>query len=240
MTELKLEFLLEESEIPAEVDRLLLSFLKASVEKYSPELFEKLYTKKQSVMKTYCWSCYLPGARFAADKIYLKESRFMVTFSDADMGELFEFFNAFQLMRNIEYPMGGNSMKLREVKAKKIPEIKESELIIKMQSSLLARKHDPENNTDIYYTCEDPELSDTLKDNLKFFLNKIGWDEDVDCFSIVPVKGKKIVAKVWGRPTNASIGIYKLQGTPRLLDFLYSAGLGSRRSEGHGKWEIVW
>ena len=92
----------------------------------------------------------------------------------------------------------------------------------------------------MYYSCEDPELSDTLKDNLKFFLNKIGWDEDVDCFSIVPVKGKKIVAKVWGRPTNASIGIYKLQGTPRLLDFLYSAGLGSRRSEGHGKWEIVW
>ena len=45
MTELKLEFLLEEPEIPAEVDRLLLSFLKASVEKYSPELFEKLYTK---------------------------------------------------------------------------------------------------------------------------------------------------------------------------------------------------
>ena len=41
MTELKLEFLLEEPEIPAEVDRLLLSFLKASVEKYSPELFEK-------------------------------------------------------------------------------------------------------------------------------------------------------------------------------------------------------
>ena len=42
MTEIKLEFLLEEPEIPAEVDRLLLSFLKASVEKYSPELFGKL------------------------------------------------------------------------------------------------------------------------------------------------------------------------------------------------------
>ena len=93
---------------------------------------------------------------------------------------------------------------------------------------------------DVCVEQETPEFSDTLKDNLKFFLNKIGWDEDVDCFSIVPVKGKKIVAKVWGRPTNASIGIYKLQGTPRLLDFLYSAGLGSRRSEGHGKWEIVW
>ena len=50
MTELKLEFLLEEPEIPAEVDRLLLSFLKASVEKYSPELFEKLYTKKEKIV----------------------------------------------------------------------------------------------------------------------------------------------------------------------------------------------
>ena len=45
MTELKLEFLLEEPEIPAEVDRLLLSFLKASVEKYSPELLENFIQK---------------------------------------------------------------------------------------------------------------------------------------------------------------------------------------------------
>lgn len=72
---------------------------------FSGTFLKNFIQKKQSVMKTYCWSCYLPGARFAADKIYLKENRFMVTFSDADMGELFEFFNAFQLMRNIEYPM---------------------------------------------------------------------------------------------------------------------------------------
>ena len=45
MTEIKLEFLLEEPEIPAEVDRLLLSFLKASVEKYSPELSKNFIQK---------------------------------------------------------------------------------------------------------------------------------------------------------------------------------------------------
>ena len=44
MTELKLEFLLEEPEIPAEVDRLLLSFLKAYVQQYPPKLFPKLNT----------------------------------------------------------------------------------------------------------------------------------------------------------------------------------------------------
>ena len=85
MTELKLEFLLEEPEIPAEVDRLLLRFFKGICREIFSGTFRKTLYKKQSVMKTYCWSCYLPGARFAADKIYLKETRFMVTFSDADM-----------------------------------------------------------------------------------------------------------------------------------------------------------
>lgn len=38
---------------------------------------------------------------------------------------------------------------------------------------------------------------------------------------------------------DANIGIYKVTGTPELLNFLYMAGLGCRRSEGHGKFEIV-
>ena len=61
MNELKLEFQLETTELPAELDKVLLSFLKAAVEKYSPALFEKLYNKTSSVMKTYCLSMYLPG-----------------------------------------------------------------------------------------------------------------------------------------------------------------------------------
>lgn len=83
-----------------------------------------------------------------------------------------------------------------------------------MQSSLLARKHDPENNTDIYYTCEDPEFSDTLKDNLKFFLNKIGWDEDVDCFSIVPVKGKRLLRKYGEDQQMPALGYTNYRNAP--------------------------
>ncbi|WP_461884784.1 CRISPR-associated endoribonuclease Cas6 [Fusicatenibacter sp.] len=240
MTELKLEFQLEKQELPIELDRLLLSFFKASIANYSPELFERLYNKKESVIKTYCWACYLPGARFDADKIRLKENRFTVTFSDADMGELFEFFNAFRMMQKIDYPLQQNSMRLTVVKAQRVPEINESEIIIKMQSSLLVREHRVEDNTDIYYTCEDPEFTEKMKENIKLFLERKQIYLNMDGFSITPVKGKKIVAKVWGRPTNASIGIYRLTGSPRLLNMLQLAGIGSRRSEGHGKWEIIW
>lgn len=52
MTELNLEFEVENPELPLEVDRTGLSFFKASVKNYSSEWFEELYTKKKSVIKT--------------------------------------------------------------------------------------------------------------------------------------------------------------------------------------------
>lgn len=44
---------------------------------------------------------------------------------------------------------------------------------------------------------------------------------------------------MFGRNTDASIGIYKLRGSCRLLNILCLAGIGVRRSEGHGKFEII-
>mgnify|MGYP000402880132 FL=1 len=55
MNELKLEFQLETTEIPAELDKVLVSFLKATIENYSPALFEKLYNKNSSILKKYTW-----------------------------------------------------------------------------------------------------------------------------------------------------------------------------------------
>ena len=56
MNELKLEFQLETTEIPAELDKVLVSFLKATIENYSPALFEKLYNKNSSILKKYTWA----------------------------------------------------------------------------------------------------------------------------------------------------------------------------------------
>lgn len=46
MTELNLEFEVENPELPLEVDRTGLSFFKASVKNYSSEWFEELYEKE--------------------------------------------------------------------------------------------------------------------------------------------------------------------------------------------------
>lgn len=240
MFQLKLDFILEKTELPMELDRLLVSFIKASTSNYSTELYESLYDKTKSVIKPFTFSYHLPGASFKNDKILLKDNRFTMFFSNADLAQMIYFFNSFQTMKFHNYPMKNNSMTLTSVRTQKLREIKETEVIIKMQSSLIVRRHEIEMNKDYYYTCHDSEFETVLKENINFFLQKLSIPISTDGFAILPIKGKKVVSNVFGRKVDTSIGIYKLCGSPELLNLLYQAGLGGRRSEGHGKFEIIW
>ena len=47
MTELKLEFELENAELPIDYDKVILSFMKAAIENFSPDLFDRLYNKRE-------------------------------------------------------------------------------------------------------------------------------------------------------------------------------------------------
>lgn len=239
MEQLKLTFELEHPNLPKELDRLLVSFLKASIQNYSPELYERLYDKNQSIMKTYSFSYYLPDAEFKGNTIQLGAKSFVLFFSDADLGEFLHFFNAFKLMRHKDYPVINNSMRLISIVTQKRTKIKDSEIVVKMQSSLIARRHNSENNTDKYYTYDQEEFGEVIKENIRFFLEKTRIPVTDEGFSIMPVKGKKAIVPIFGRNTDANIGIYKLTGSPELLNVLYLAGLGARRSEGHGKFDIL-
>ncbi|MEZ3436979.1 MAG: CRISPR-associated endoribonuclease Cas6 [Lachnospiraceae bacterium] len=240
MFQLKLDFKMEKPELPRDMDKLMVSFLKASLQNYSQELYEALYSEHKSIIKSYTFSFFLPGARFEKEKIFLDKENFAMFFSDADLGESIHFFNAFKKMRGIRYPINGNSMELVFVRPKQCREITDHEIVVKMLSSLIVRRHNPEDNTDIYYTCDQPGFAQTLKENVENLLKKKNIPLSTEDFSIESVKGKKIVASVFGRSTDASIGIYKLTGAPELLNYLYLSGIGSRRSEGHGKFEVMW
>ena len=239
MYQYKLTFELENNRLPRETDRLIVSFLKASAQACSQAFYEKLYDKSRSVLNSYTFSYYLPGAKFAKEKIELESNAFSLFFSDADQQELLMFFNGFQLMKRKKYPMNENSMTLVSVRVQPLPEIREEQIVIRMQSPLIVRRHNPENNTDIYYTCESEEFEQALRENIAVFLDRMGMDAAAESFSIQTVKGKKVVVPVFGRNTDASLGIFKLTGSRRLLTILYHAGLGARRSEGHGKFEVI-
>lgn len=239
MQQLKLTFQTEYPTLPQDLDRLLVSFIKASAQNYSPEFFDALYSKDRSIIKPFTFSTYLPGARFVEDRILLGQPGFAMYFSDADLGQMIQFFNAFRLMKMKKYPVSGNTMQLTSVMLQKRKEITDSEVIVKMSSSLIVRRHHQEDNSDQYYTFDQPEFGKALKENVEIFVQKLGLQVPTDTFAIMPLKGKKVVARVFGRPVDASIGAYKLTGSPELLNLLYLAGLGVRRSSGHGKFEIL-
>lgn len=160
-------------------------------------------------------------------------------FTDADMGQIIEWFNAFQLMRYKQYPVSGNSMKLISIRSSNRKDIVDDEIIVKMQSPLIVRRHDSVTNKDIYYTYADEGFSKALCENVEIFIQKMEIGVDTEGLSIEPVKARKVVVNCFGRKVDANLGIYKLSGNCELLNILYQAGLGARRSEGHGKFEIL-
>lgn len=239
MNHFKLQFKLENNILPRGLDKLIVSYLKASTMNYDEELYYSLYDKSKSVLKTYTFSYYLPGAKFKYDKIELEKNEFALFLSDSNQAELLSLFNSFQMMKYKKYPMKGNSMQLVSVSMQKLEEIKENEIVIKIQSPLIVRRHNSEDNSDVYYTCDTAGFAEALKDNVRIFLEKAGIHVSVEDFSIEVIKGKKVIVPVFDRNTDASIGIYKLTGSCELLNILYMAGLCARRSEGHGKFEII-
>ena len=78
-----------------------------------------------------------------------------------------------------------------------------------------------------------------LTENVEIFIQKMEIGVDTEGLSIEPVKARKVVVNCFGRKVDANLGIYKLSGNCELLNILYQAGLGARRSEGHGKFEIL-
>ncbi len=239
MYQYKLTFTLSNNQLPREMDRLLVSFLKSSAQAYSQHFYEKLYDKNRSIIKGYTYSCYLPGAKFHQDRIELAGEEFSLLFSDFDQAELLSFFNGFQQMRYRDYPIAGNSMKLTSIRMQNLQEIREEEIVIRMLSPLIVRQHDAENNKDTYYTCEMDGFQEALKENTAFFIDKMNLPVSTENFSIQTIKGRKVVVPVFGRNTDASLGVFKLTGSAQLLNVLLLAGLGARRSEGHGKFEVV-
>lgn len=239
MLQFKLTFKLEDDFLPRELDRTMVSFLKAATQSYSQELFDSLYNKSRSIIKSFTFSYHLPGAKFCGDRIILDKNEFHLFFSDANQSELLQLFNCFQGMKFKDYPMNGNSMKLISIHMQQIDEVKDNEIVIKMQSPLIVRRHNSTDNSDIYYTCEMDGFQDALKDNVKFFVEKSSISVSTDDFRIEVIKGKKVVVPVFGRPTDASLGLFKLKGSCQLLNILCAAGLGSRRSEGKGKFIVI-
>lgn len=104
---------------------------------------------------------------------------------------------------------------------------------------MVVRYHNQSTNKDTYFTPDDKNFESMLKLNIKGNLERLGYNLELYDFKIVPLSTKSTIIKIYNGSVRASLGIFKLKGTPELISLLNKIGLGSMRSSGFGYFRIL-
>jgi len=121
-----------------------------------------------------------------------------------------------------------------------------SPVLIKMLSPLTiysTLKTDDGRKKIYYYKPNDKDFSKLIEQNAIKKYNLIhGESSEQLSLSITPfrfsVKENLVVAIFRNTPIEAYTGIFKLEGSEKLIKTVYDTGIGGKNSEGFGMWEI--
>lgn len=236
---LKLYFELENEKMPIQYRKNIISFIKASLNKYNEEEFKKLYDGNKPIIKPYTFSVFFEKPQFEKEQIILNSKTFEINMAVADYEVAVVLYNSFNHQKNKKFSINQNSWKLTNIAMLPEKKINGDSINVKFQSPLVARNR--QEQKDYYYSFESPEMFlETLKINIKEELKITDIPQEiVNTFEINPIEPKKVVIKFYEKQIEASTGIFKIKGDKQLLEYLYKAGIGSKRSAGFGMFQIL-
>lgn len=241
---IKIEIETERDELPIDYRGKFLSYVKSAFADYSPELFEALYGIG-SQTKSFCFSIYfVPEVEIGKEGVVLHSRKFVVWFTSPDILLGVHLINAFMNRRHKWFPLADCSNKLRVMSINKVQEhsFSGNAIPFKILSPIVIRDHNKDTKKDWYYTFEDDACEQIWKRNLKTELkDKFGRnvDNDISALQIRSDHMKKTVVKNYGIYIPCTIGSFVLEGEKYLLEYMYKAGIGSKRSLGFGCLDIA-
>lgn len=234
---------LKEQVFPIEYRKVILSYIKNAITKCNDgKYYDKFF--KDTTQKDYCFSVVLPKPVFTKNEIKLDRNDIKILFSTDDKSNVgFILFSAFIAQKNKPYPLANNNfMTLKSINNQKREEILNSKAIFKttLGSGLCVRDHDRETNRDNYYVYSDGNFRNKLQVVLVNELKRSGFTEDeANEIKVNPIQCKKVVVKHYRRYIDTTTGIFEIQGNNKILQHLYDAGIGSRKSMGFGMLDLV-
>lgn len=236
----KFLFTLANEKFPIQYRKSIMSFIKMALQGHDEETLNNLYHEKDPIMKPYTFAVFFKNPKFEGDTILLEDKKIELNFSIQDYNIAINIYNSFNHQLHRAFPLAQNSMTLQKISIIPEKQIKTDEIIVKFMSPLVVREHNNETKKDYYYSFQHEKFEEMLKINIKEEIKNTDIPEKlVETFSIEAVNARKTVIKFYEKQIEASLGIYKLKGTPELLDYLYKAGIGSKRSSGFGMFTIV-
>lgn len=236
---LKLYFELENEKMPIQYRKCILSFIKKSLSEYSEEYYKRLYDGNKPIVKPYTFSVFFENPKIENEEIVLTKKAFELNMAIQDYEIAVALYNSFNHQKNKSFSIRNNSWNLTNIAMLPEKNITSESIDIKFQSPLVARNR--QNKKDYYYSYTNPEkFLETLKINIREELKITDIPpETVETFEITPIETKKVIIKFYEKQIETSTGKFNIKGDKRLLEYLYKAGLGSKRSAGFGMFQII-
>lgn len=217
---------------------LILSYLKNAFQSNDVELYEKYYGCTYS-LKNFCFSIVLDNPKFNENLIILDSNEIIIKLSIMDISCGIDIYNALLKMKNKEYITSeNNSLTLIDIKLENHKIINKNEIIVKMQSPLIVRIH--VNNKDRYLSYKDTDFINCLKSSIGYTLKEFtNIDLSNRNLKIMCISPKKTVVDAFGAKITANLGVCKIVADLDVINAMYQLGIGSRRSEGFGMFEVI-
>lgn len=234
----KLFFTLENSTVPIQYRKNIISFFKFALSNYDEKYYKKFYNEKDNIIKNYSFSVYFKSPKIKGEEIVVEDKKFELNISVANYETGIILYNSFNNQKYKKFSLTNNSMTLQNITMLMEKKINSENISIKFLSPLCCRSR--ENNKDYYYSFEHKEFEDILKINIKEQLKITDLPEKiVDTFKITPINAKKVIVKFYEKQMECSTGVFNIYGDKKLLEYLYKSGFGSRHSAGFGMFQIV-
>lgn len=235
---LKLYFTLENSKLPIDYRRSIISFIKLSLSEYNEDYFKRYYNERDNIIKPYAFSVFFKKPKIDSQEIIVEDRNFEINFTVEDCEIAIILYNGFNNQRHKKFSIHQNSWTLQNISMLPEKEIKANSINIKFQSPLCVRGR--QDKKDYYYSYEHEDFENILKINIKEQLKITNFPETiVDSFKIIPIEAKKVIIKFYEKQIECSTGIFQMEGDIELLNYLYKAGMGSRHSEGFGMFQVL-
>lgn len=221
--------------IPSDYSSVFVSLIKKCLSESCVELFEEFYVKKNNEQKDFSFAVKFKEPVFKSDVIEVDGKELEMQLHILDPKNAIDFYNAFMKQKGKIFPMPlGNQLTIIDVNIRNHRLVKSRKILIKMNSPLLVRIH--ENGKDYYLAYND----DCFNKYLNMSVNLSTHNQDsTEKITIKPLNAKKTVVRTFGSKITGNIGVYELEADIELLNKLVQTGIGSRKSQGFGCFDVI-
>lgn len=234
----KLYFQLENTKLDIQYRKSIISFIKHAIQEYDENLFEQMYSA--NTKKTFTWAPILSKPKFEKEEVILQDTNFSIIFSAYNYLYALHIYNALFNQKFKKFSLNQNSMTLQNISMIPEKQIQNNSIKIKMVSPIICRNHDQITKKDMYYSFEREEFQEFIRINILEQMKNENLDSSLlEGFEIKPLQAKKIIVTLYEKKIECSIGTFELKGNRKLLDYLYKAGIGSKKAMGFGLIEII-